>query len=64
MSDFVDKDVSNIKPEKPLALEDTPFKIVSDVKDLKALAAKLRAANEFAVSNPMKLTFYQLIALC
>ncbi|KAK4759023.1 hypothetical protein SAY87_020324 [Trapa incisa] len=49
VSDFVDKDVSNIKPEKPPALEDTPFKLVSDVKNLKALAAKLRAVSEFSV---------------
>lgn len=57
MSDFIDKDISNINPEKPLALEDTPFKIVSDVKDLKALVAKLRAVNEFAVSSLIKFTY-------
>lgn len=52
--DFVDKDVSNIKPEEPLPLEDTPFKIVGDVKDLKILAAKLRSVDEFAVRNLIK----------
>lgn len=47
--DFVDKDVGNTEPVKPASLEDTPFKLVEDVKDLKELAAKLRCVNEFAV---------------
>ncbi|KAF7819253.1 protein RRP6-like 2 isoform X1 [Senna tora] len=46
--DFV-KDYGNIEPIKPPSIECTPFKVVKDVKDLKELAAKLRAVNEFAV---------------
>ncbi|CAN8232659.1 unnamed protein product [Cochlearia groenlandica] len=47
--DFVDKDVNEMEPVKPLPLEDTPFKLVQEVKDLKDLAAKLRSVEEFAV---------------
>ncbi|XP_031392553.1 protein RRP6-like 2 [Punica granatum] len=47
--DFVDKNAGDIVPQKPLPLEETPYKMVIDVKDLKALATKLRAVNEFAV---------------
>ncbi|XP_062113570.1 protein RRP6-like 2 [Humulus lupulus] len=49
--DFVDKDsdVLHIEPVKPTPVESTPFKFVEEVKDLKDLAAKLRAVNEFAV---------------
>ncbi|CAL1356639.1 unnamed protein product [Linum trigynum] len=47
--DFVDKDAGSIEPLVPPAVESTPFKLVKDVKDLKELAAKLRAVNEFAV---------------
>ncbi|KAF7801446.1 protein RRP6-like 2 isoform X1 [Senna tora] len=47
--DFVDKDLGNLEPIKPPAIECTPFKLVEDVKGLKELAAKLRAVNEFAV---------------
>ncbi|XP_047308449.1 protein RRP6-like 2 [Impatiens glandulifera] len=47
--DFVDKDIEHVQPVKSPPIEDTPFKLVEDVKDLKLLAAKLRIANEFAV---------------
>ncbi|CAI0433224.1 unnamed protein product [Linum tenue] len=47
--DFVDKDAGRIEPSVPPAVESTPFKLVEDVKDLKELAAKLRAVDEFAV---------------
>ncbi|XP_010440775.1 PREDICTED: protein RRP6-like 2 [Camelina sativa] len=47
--DFVDKDVNEMEPVKPLSLEETPFKFVQDVKDLKELVAKLRSVEEFAV---------------
>uniref|UniRef100_A0A1J3HPW1 Exosome component 10 n=1 Tax=Noccaea caerulescens TaxID=107243 RepID=A0A1J3HPW1_NOCCA len=47
--DFVDKDIGEMKPVKPLPLEETPFKLVEEVNDLKDLADKLRRAEEFAV---------------
>ena len=49
--DFVDKDsdVLHIEPVKPTPVESTTFHFVEEVKDLKSLAAKLRAVNEFAV---------------
>ncbi|MED6135925.1 Protein RRP6-like 2, variant 2 [Stylosanthes scabra] len=47
--EFVDKNIEDLVPMKPPALECTPFKLVEDVKGLKELAAKLRAADEFAV---------------
>ncbi|XP_050370361.1 protein RRP6-like 2 [Argentina anserina] len=47
--DFVDEDMGEDEPLKPPELEATPFKLVEEVKDLKELAAKLRAVNEFAV---------------
>ncbi|KAL1210212.1 Protein RRP6-like 2 [Cardamine amara subsp. amara] len=47
--DFVEKDVNEMEPVKPLPLEETPFKFVQDVKDLKELVAKLRSVEEFAV---------------
>jgi exosome complex exonuclease RRP6 len=47
--DFVDKDVNEMEPVKPLPLEQTPFKFVQEVKDLKELVAKLRSVEEFAV---------------
>lgn len=50
MMDFVDKDVNKMEPVKPLPLEETPFKFVQDVKDLKELVAKLRSVEEFAVN--------------
>ena len=34
---------------KPPELKTTPFKLVEEVRDLKEMAAKLRAVNEFAV---------------
>ncbi|KAI4348481.1 hypothetical protein L6164_009202 [Bauhinia variegata] len=46
---FVDKDLGDVEPIKPLSIECTPFKLVEDVKSLKELASKLRAVNEFAV---------------
>ncbi|EOA18657.1 hypothetical protein CARUB_v10007233mg [Capsella rubella] len=47
--DFVDKDVNEMEPVKPLPLEETPFKFIQEVKDLKELVAKLRSVEEFAV---------------
>lgn len=46
----MDCDVESVEPMKPPPLESTPFKMVEEVKDLKELAAKLRSANEIAVS--------------
>ncbi|KAG9134684.1 hypothetical protein Leryth_001009 [Lithospermum erythrorhizon] len=48
-SDFVDGDETKIEPVEPPPLERTPFKFIEEVKDLKALAAKLRKVDEFAV---------------
>ncbi|KAF9616938.1 hypothetical protein IFM89_033008 [Coptis chinensis] len=48
-SDFVDKNVGSIEPVKSLPLENTPFKLVEEVRELKHLAAKLRSVDEFAV---------------
>lgn len=47
--DFVGNSVSEMEPVKPLPLEETPFKLVQDVKDLKDLVSKLRTVEEFAV---------------
>ncbi|KAJ0255042.1 Protein RRP6-like 2 [Hirschfeldia incana] len=47
--DFVGSIVSEVEPVKPLPLEETPFKLVQNVKELKDLAAKLRTVEEFAV---------------
>lgn len=51
MLDFVDGNVGEGEPMKPLPIEDTPFKLVEEVRDLKELAAKLRVVDEFAVST-------------
>ncbi|KAL6005173.1 hypothetical protein ACLOJK_005735 [Asimina triloba] len=48
-ADFVDRSVVDVEPIKPLPLESTPFHLVEGVNELKALAAKLRDVNEFAV---------------
>lgn len=48
--DFVDRNVGEGDPVRPLPLEDTPFKLVDEVNGLKELCAKLQDANEFAVS--------------
>ncbi|KAK7317534.1 hypothetical protein RJT34_01859 [Clitoria ternatea] len=47
--DFVDTNLEDLVPVKPCSIESTPFKLVEEVRDLKELAAKLRAVNEFAV---------------
>ncbi|XP_026413754.1 protein RRP6-like 2 isoform X1 [Papaver somniferum] len=47
--DFVDKNIGDTEPEKPLPLESTPFTLIEDVKQLKELSKKLRDVNEFAV---------------
>lgn len=49
--DFVDKDIGDVEPVKPPSLEQTPFKLVEEVKDLKELAAKLKSIDEFAVKS-------------
>ncbi|KAF7852260.1 hypothetical protein BT93_L5398 [Corymbia citriodora subsp. variegata] len=47
--DFIDKPVASKEPVKPLSMENTPFKLVEEVRDLKEMAAKLRGVDEFAV---------------
>lgn len=47
--DFVDKNVGDVEPVKPLPVECSTFKLVEEVKDLKELATKLRGVDEFAV---------------
>ncbi|CAF2152211.1 unnamed protein product [Brassica rapa] len=47
--DFVDKDISEMKPVEPLSLEGIPFTLVEEINDLKDLAAKLSSVDEFAV---------------
>ncbi|AEE33102.1 Protein RRP6-like 1 [Arabidopsis thaliana] len=47
--DFVDRNLSEMRPVKPLPLEETPFKLVEEVKDLEDLAAALQSVEEFAV---------------
>lgn len=48
--DFVSENLSGMEPVMPLPLEETPFKFVQEVKDLKELVAKLRSVEEFAVN--------------
>jgi exosome complex exonuclease RRP6 len=48
--DFVDRNLSEMRPVKPLPLEETPFKLVEEVKDLEDLAAALQSVEEFAVN--------------
>lgn len=55
--DFVDKNLIEMKPVKPLPLEETPFKLVEEVKDLQELAATLQSVEEFAV-NFLALVFF------
>ncbi|KAJ6434024.1 hypothetical protein OIU84_017690 [Salix udensis] len=43
--------LGDVEPAPPLPIESTAFKLVEEVKDLKELAAKLRGANEFAIST-------------
>ncbi|CAH2046625.1 unnamed protein product [Thlaspi arvense] len=50
LMDFVDKNITEMKPVKPLPLEGTPFKPVEEVNDLKDLAAKLSSVEEFSVT--------------
>ncbi|KAM0944123.1 putative ribonuclease D [Dioscorea sansibarensis] len=47
--DFVDRNVGEGDPVRPLPLKDTPFKLVDELNELKELCAKLQDANEFAV---------------
>lgn len=49
MWDFVDKN-RDVVPVMPPSIENTPFKLVEEVRDLKELAAKLRNVDEFAVN--------------
>lgn len=51
MLDFLDRNIGEGEPVKPLAVESTPFKLVEGVNELKELAAKLQGLNEFAVSS-------------
>ncbi|GAB4857231.1 hypothetical protein Ancab_015138 [Ancistrocladus abbreviatus] len=47
--DFVDQKIENLESVKPPRMENAPFKLIEEVKDLKHLAVKLRSVNEFAV---------------
>jgi len=47
--DFVDRNPGDVVPVKPPSIDNTPFKLVEEVKDLKELAARLRSVNEFSV---------------
>ncbi|KAK9155011.1 hypothetical protein Sjap_002491 [Stephania japonica] len=49
VADFVDRNVPGVDYEKLLPIEDTPFYLVEELKDLKTLAAKLQTVDEFAV---------------
>ncbi|KAJ0014023.1 hypothetical protein Pint_20008 [Pistacia integerrima] len=53
--DFVHKDIGDVEPVKPTSPEETSFKLVEEVKDLKELAAKFWSVNEFAASRVLKL---------
>lgn len=64
MMDFVDKNIAEMKPVKPLPLEGTPFKLVEEVNDLKDLADKLRSAEEFAVNIFLLFFFFILLQSC
>ena len=61
--DFIDQNVGNDEPMKPPPIADTPFKFVEEVKDLKELAAKLRAVDEFAVSTFLN-SFQSIFCSC
>lgn len=63
MMDFVDKNLSEMKPVDPLPLEGTPFKFVQEIIDLKDLAAKLSSVEEFAVSTFLSLSFFPIFFL-
>lgn len=58
MMDFVDKDISEMKPVEPLSLEGIPFTLVEEINDLKDLAAKLSSVDEFAVNTFLFLSFF------
>ncbi|KAJ1687376.1 hypothetical protein LUZ63_018766 [Rhynchospora breviuscula] len=47
--DFVDKNGGIREPVKPLSLEETPFKLVEELKDLREMCSKLKSVTEFAV---------------
>ncbi|EEC67022.1 hypothetical protein OsI_33743 [Oryza sativa Indica Group] len=51
MEQLVDRDFPESEPIKPLALDDTPFTHVEDLKSLEVLATKLKSATEFAIST-------------
>ena len=60
----MDRNVTSLKPMKPPPLENTPFKLIEEVKDLKELATKLRSVNEFAVRTLiLSLAFVEIYAL-
>ncbi|KAL5229855.1 hypothetical protein ABZP36_028631 [Zizania latifolia] len=48
MEQLVDWNVPESEPVRPLALDDTPFTYVEDLKTLDMLATKLKSATEFA----------------
>ncbi|XP_073143612.1 protein RRP6-like 2 [Henckelia pumila] len=47
--DLIDTSDHNAEPVQPLPIENTPFKFVQEVMELKQLAMKLRNVEEFAV---------------
>ncbi|KAJ3702430.1 hypothetical protein LUZ61_006135 [Rhynchospora tenuis] len=47
--DFVDRNGGIREPVKPLSLEETPFKLVEELKDLREMCNKLKSVTEFAV---------------
>ena len=51
MLDFVEDHVTESVPVTFCPIENTPFKLVEGVKELRELATKLRNVNEFAVST-------------
>ena len=51
MLDFVEDHVTESVPVTFCPIENTPFKLVEGVKELRELATKLQNVNEFAVST-------------
>ncbi|KAG1333931.1 protein RRP6-like 2 [Cocos nucifera] len=47
--DFLDRNIGEGEPVKPLPVESTPFKLVEGLNELKELASKLQGLNEFAI---------------
>jgi exosome complex exonuclease RRP6 len=54
--DFVDRKGGIREPVKPLPLEETPFKLVEELNDLREMCAKLKSVTEFAVGSNVYLS--------